>query len=445
MLTLAPWGKRAYAQLIDLGLLAVGEGIAIGIIALAGLHGIGGLVLTIALLVIPVLFYAWQAVVRQAAVGQTIGKARAGISLIDDADGLSPTEATCLRRLVAHSADLVSLVGLFRPLWDSERKTFADRICQTRVIDGPPLLPSADDMKTVPLRHPGRWAAAAGVFIAVGMLAHSVVTNSKFHWEVVGKNMLARVVLDGSVLTLELTVIAMAIGIGLGIVLAVMRLSPNPIVSGASWVYIWVFRGTPVLVQLLFWYYLGTLYHQISIGIPFGHEFVSGTSSTLITSFVAAILGLGLNEGAYMAEIVRAGVLSVDQGQTEAAQALGMNRLRIMRRIVLPQAMRVIIPPTGNETISMLKTTSLVSIISLQELLGSVQTIYNRTYQEIQLLIVASLWYLAFTSVLSVGQYYVERRYTRGSARELSPTPMQRLRRNLTRFHAPEAQGGGPK
>ena len=438
-MVLAPWGRRVSAQLIDVGLLAVGEGIAIGIIAVAGLHGIGGLILTVALLVIPALFYAWQAVVRQAAVGQTIGKARVGISLVDDVDGLSPTEATCLRRFLAHVVDLVSLVGFFRPLWESERKTFADSYCHTRVIEGVPLLPPPDEMKTVPLRHPGRWVAAAGVFIALGMLVHTLVTNKQFQWEIVRQNFTSSVILQGLGLTLELTVIAMAIGISLGVLLAIMRLSPNPIVSGASWAYIWVFRGTPVLVQLLFWNFLGALFPRMSIGVPFGHAFASGSSNTIITTFTAAILGLGLNEGAYMAEIVRAGVLSVEAGQTEAAQALGMNRLRIMRRIVLPQAMRVIIPPTGNETISMLKTTSLVSVISLHELLYSAQIIYARNYKTIQLLIVASIWYLIVTSVLSVGQYYVERRYTRGAARELPPTPLQRLRRNLVRFHAPEA------
>ena len=157
-------------------------------------------------------------------------------------------------------------------------------------------------------------------------------------------------------ITLELTVIAMAIGIVLGVVLAVMRLSLNPLVSSASWFYIWFFRGTPVLVQLLFWQFISALYPSISLGIPFGPTLVHGDANTLITPFTAAILGLGLNEGAYMAEIVRAGIISVDEGQTEAAQALGMSRLQTMRRIVLPQAMRVIIPPTGNETISMLKT-----------------------------------------------------------------------------------------
>ena len=166
-------------------------------------------------------------------------------------------------------------------------------------------------------------------------------------------------------MTIELTVAAMAIGIVLGIVLAVMRLSPNPLVSGASWLYIWFFRGTPVLVQILFWYNIAALYPTSRSASRSARSSPTSTSTSLITPFVAGMLALGLNEGAYMSEIVRAGIISVDEGQTEAAQALGMTRLQTMRRIVLPQAMRVIIPPTGNETISMLKTTSLVSVIAV--------------------------------------------------------------------------------
>jgi polar amino acid transport system permease protein len=232
-------------------------------------------------------------------------------------------------------------------------------------------------------------------------------------------------------ITLELTAVAMGVGIFLGVVLAVMRLSPNPLISGASWAYIWFFRGTPVLVQLLFWNFISALYPTIALGVPFGGPHFNFDANTLITPFVAATLGLGLNEGAYMAEIVRAGILSVGEGQTEAAQSLGMTRMQTMRRIVLPQAMRVIIPPTGNETISMLKTTSLVSVIAYTELLYTVQLIYAVNYQEIPLLIVASLWYLIVTSVLSVGQYYIERYYGRGSSRQQPLTLFQRLRKNL--------------
>jgi polar amino acid transport system permease protein len=218
-----------------------------------------------------------------------------------------------------------------------------------------------------------------------------------------------------------------------------MRLSPNPLVSGASWTYIWFFRGTPVLVQILFWYIVSALYPRFSIGLPFGPELTSFSANSVISTFVAGMLALGLNEGAYMAEIVRAGIISVDEGQTEAAKSLGMTRLLTMRRIVLPQAMRVIIPPTGNETISMLKTTSLVSAIALAppELLGAAQNIYDRTYEVIPLLIVASIWYLLLTTILTVGQYYLERHYARGAARTVPDTPLTRLRRNLFSYRHP--------
>jgi polar amino acid transport system permease protein len=246
-------------------------------------------------------------------------------------------------------------------------------------------------------------------------------------------------ILHGLVKTLELTVTAMAIGIVLGVLLAVMRLSPNPLVSGASWVYIWLFRGTPVLVQILLWYNIAALYPRFSLGLPFGGGTVSHfQAATLITPFIAGMLGLGLNEAAYMAEIVRAGIISVPEGQTQAAQSLGMRRLQTMRRVVLPQAMRVIVPPTGNETISMLKTTSLVSVIAVPELLYASQLIYAVNYLTIQLLIVASLWYLIVTTVLTVGQYYLERHFGRGTSRSLPDTPLQRLRRNLL-VHRPYA------
>ncbi len=268
------------------------------------------------------------------------------------------------------------------------------------------------------------------IVVAVA-LVNSAATNPRFNWDLVGQFFFSHQVLHGLLLTIELTVISMAIGIVLGILLAVMRLSPNPLVSGASWTYIWFLRGTPVLVQLLFWNFVSALYPQITFGIPFGPDFIHANANTLITPYVAAILGLGLNEAAYMAEIVRAGFLSVEEGQTDAAQALGMTRLKTMRRIVLPQAMRVIIPPTGNETISMLKNTALVSVIAITDLLYSVQLIYSQNFKQIPLLIVASIWYLILTTILSIGQYYIERRYARGSSRDLPPTPLQRLRRRL--------------
>jgi polar amino acid transport system permease protein len=298
------------------------------------------------------------------------------------------------------------------------------------------------ELRAVPVRHRGRWVASAIVLFLVVVAIHSVATNPRFAWGTVGDYLFTHRILSGLVKTLELTVIAMVVGVLLGVVLAVMRLSPNPLVSGASWVYVWLFRGTPVLVQILFWSFISALYPRISFGVPFGGpELFGGNANNIITPFVAAVLALGLNEGAYMAEIVRAGIISVDEGQTEAAQSLGMTRLQTMRRIVLPQAMRVIIPPTGNETISMLKTSALVSVIATPELLYSAQLIYAVNFKQIPLLLVASIWYLVVTSILSVGQYYVERRFSRGSSRDLPLTPMQRLRLNL-RYIRPHDQGG---
>jgi polar amino acid transport system permease protein len=307
-------------------------------------------------------------------------------------------------------------------------------------------LATPETIKAVPVRHPGRWIATGLVAVLAVALVRSAATNPRFEWDIVADYFFSTDVLNGLLVTLELTVVSMAIGIVLGVVLAVMRLSPNPLVSGASWLYIWFFRGTPLLVQLLFWNFISALYPKISVGIPFGPEFFSFNANSVVTPFVAAILGLGLNQAAYQAEIVRAGILSVDEGQTDAAHALGMTRLKTMRRIVLPQAMRVIIPPTGNETISMLKMSSLVSVIAYKELLYSVQLIYAVNYKQIPLLIVASLWYLIVTTLLSIGQYYLERRFGRGAARELPETPLQRIRRNLFSFrHATVEPPAGPR
>ena len=214
-----------------------------------------------------------------------------------------------------------------------------------------------------------------------------------------------------------------------------------PVISGAAWAYIWFFRGTPVLVQLLLFFNIAALTGpHPAVGLPLTHlVFFHLDVNALITPFTAVTLAFGLNEGAYMAEIVRAGILSVDEGQTEAAQSLGMTRMQTMRLIVLPQAMRVIIPPTGNETISMLKTTSLAIAVALPELLGVVTNIYAQNFKPIPLLLVATLWYLIVTSILTVGQFYLERYFARGATRTLPPTPLQRLRalfaRNLTTFH----------
>jgi len=274
----------------------------------------------------------------------------------------------------------------------------------------------APPIKAVPVRHPGRWVGVAVIVVLVAMLVHSFLTNPNFHWDVVGEYLFSDPVLRGLRNTLILTVLAMAIGVVGGVLLAVMRLSPNPVLAGAAAVYIWLFRGTPVITQLIFWNFLAALYPRLGLGIPFGPTFVSVDTNAVISVFAASLLGLGLNEAAYMAEIVRGGIQSVDPGQTEAAGALGLSRTQTLRRIVLPQAMRVIVPPTGNETISMLKTTSLVVVIAYFELTVAVQTIYSRTFQTIPLLIVAALWYLALTSLLSIGQMFIERRFGRGFA-----------------------------
>lgn len=265
------------------------------------------------------------------------------------------------------------------------------------------------------------------------MAVHTAVTNTRFNWSLEGHYAFSSQILHGVAVTLELTVISMAIGVVLGVALAVMRLSQNPVVTSAAWLYIWAFRGTPLLVQLLLWANLGALFPTLSLGIPFYHEFITRQTFTLIPSIAAALLGLGLNEAAYMAEIVRAGILSVGEGQVEAAAAMGMRRLMIMRRIVLPQAMRVIVPPTGNETISMLKSTSLVAYVPYVELLFATQNIYTRNYQVMPMLIMASLWYLGITSILMLAQFYVERYYARGAFRESSRTPIQKLRRRFSR------------
>lgn len=305
--------------------------------------------------------------------------------------------------------------------------------------------PRPEAIKAIPVRHPWRWVSAAVVLLLVAQVAYTILFQAGLLWGVIGHYLFQRLIVGGIVVTLELTVLAMAIGVALGIVLAVMRISPNPVVSWVSWFYIWFFRGTPVLVQIFFWYNLNTVLPHISLGVAGTPFFWRGPgTNTLITPFMAALFGLGLNEAAYMAEIVRAGIISVEHGQTEAAQALGMTRLLVMRRIVLPQAMRVIIPPTGNETISMLKTTSLAFVAAVPELFTRGDQIANATFSVIELIFVVSIWYLFMTSILTVGQFYVERYFARGSQRELPATPLQRLRSILFTGHAPLPAGLAP-
>jgi polar amino acid transport system permease protein len=265
-------------------------------------------------------------------------------------------------------------------------------------------------IKAVPVPHWGQWVSALVVLALVAALLYSVATNNNIQWSEVQKYLFERSVMAGLWVTIQLTVLAMVAGIALGIVLAVMRLSQNPVLRTASWFYIWLFRGTPVLVQLLIWFNLALFFPRIGIGS------VSADTNVLIKPFVAALLALALNEAAYMAEVVRGGILAVDPGQNEASAALGMTQGQTMRRIVLPQAMRVIIPPTGNETIAMLKDTSLLIAVPVtSELNFQLRAIGSRTFQIIPMAVASILWYLALSSVLMLGQFFLERRFNRGS------------------------------
>jgi polar amino acid transport system permease protein len=286
----------------------------------------------------------------------------------------------------------------------------------------------SEDLVVVPLRHWGRWVAAAiSIGVALAFVS-TLATNDHIEWGAVGTYFFSDSILGGLAVTIELTILSMVIGVLVGVASAVAGLSPNPVLRFLNRSYTWFFRGTPLLVQIIFWFNLALIVPEIGIG-P-----LTADANQLITPFIAALLALSLNEGAYMSEIVRAGIQSVDQGQTDAAHALGLTRGPTMRHIVLPQAMRVIIPPTGNETISMLKSTSLVAVIAAQDLLTRAQLIYSRSFQVIELLIVASLWYLVLTTVASVGQHYLERRFRRGFATTGTPpqsTLWGRVRGNL--------------
>jgi polar amino acid transport system permease protein len=279
-----------------------------------------------------------------------------------------------------------------------------------------------EPLVAVPVRHWGRWVSAAIVVAALVALVDAFA-HADVKWATTKHFLTVDTIVAGAGRTLLISVLSQALGIVIGVVVAVMRQSGNPVTGAVGWLYVWFFRGTPVLLQLLIWYNLALVFPTI-----LGHS-----TNDLMTPFLAALLGLGINEGAYMAEIVRAGLGAVDEGQTEAAQSLGMTRGLVLRRVVLPQAMRVIIPPTGNEFINMLKTSSLASIIQYPELLRAATSIYTSNLQVVELLFTVAIWYLLLTSVFTVFQYYLERRFARGAARELPPTPLQRLRANLTR------------
>jgi polar amino acid transport system permease protein len=291
-----------------------------------------------------------------------------------------------------------------------------------------PLAAPEEPLKIVPARHPLTWLAAAVVAVLVAMAGHALVTNKAFDWPTFAKYVFQRSILDAVALTLELTAFGVVAGFLIGTGVAVLRISRNPLLRAAGWTYTWIFRSVPLILQLLFWYNLAILYNEISFGVPFGPSFVSVGTMSLIPPFLAAGLGLALHQGAYASEIVRAGFLSVDAGQREAAAALGIPAARQFRRIVLPQAMRTIVPTAANEIVGLLKATSQVYVMALPELFYQVQVIYTRGGRVIPLLLVATFWYLALTSVLSLIQFYVERYYARGALRTLPPTPLQRLR-----------------
>ncbi|MER7052313.1 MULTISPECIES: amino acid ABC transporter permease [unclassified Streptomyces] len=290
--------------------------------------------------------------------------------------------------------------------------------------DGPDATPPAgpEAIKAIPVRHPGRYVSAAVALALLGAVVYAFA-QGKINWGAIPDYFFDDRILQGVWKTLLLTVLSMAIGIVGGILLAVMRLSKNPVTSSIAWFYIWFFRGTPVLVQLFVWFNLGLVFEYINLG-PIYKDYWSSFMTPLLT----ALLGLGLNEAAYMAEICRAGLLSVDEGQTEASHALGMSQPKTLRRIVIPQAMRVIVPPTGNEVINMLKTTSLVSAVQFADLFKQAQDIGQRASSTVEMYFLAAAWYLIMTSILSVGQYYIERYYARGSIRTLPPTPLQRFK-----------------
>lgn len=291
-------------------------------------------------------------------------------------------------------------------------------------------------IRAIPVRHYGRWVSAVIVLGLLGLLFNAF-SQGDIRWVTVGDYLFDDRVLKGAGRTLLISVLSMLIGLVLGLLFAVMRRSKNPVTSGVAWLYIWFFRGTPVLVQLLIWFNLALVFQVLNLG-----PFYKDEMTDVMTPFVVALLGLGLNEGAYMAEIVRAGIQSVDEGQTEAAHALGMKNTTTTRRIILPQAMRVIVPPTGNEFINLLKTSSLVTVVSYVDLLRAAQSIGSTSFAVFELLLVASVWYLVLTSVFSVGQYYLERHYAKGSQRSLPLTPLQRLKKNLAPFSNRSSRGG---
>ncbi|MEU2575164.1 amino acid ABC transporter permease [Streptomyces anulatus] len=288
---------------------------------------------------------------------------------------------------------------------------------------GPPAAKAAgpgaghEALTVVPVRHPWRWVAIAATAVLLAQFLNGLITNPGWEWDVFAQFFTAPTILKAVWITLQLTFYGTAIGFALGVVLAFMRLSASAFLRTVAYGYIWAFRSIPLIVQLLFWFNLAYLYKELQFGIPFGPGFFSFDTMNLVGATSAAVLGLALHQAAYAAEIVRGGVLAVDSGQLEAASALGIPRIRQLRRIVLPQAMRSILPNAANEIISLFKGTSIVSVMAIGELFYQVQVVYGRNGRVVPLLMVATVWYVLLTTALSVLQHYVERHYAKGAVR----------------------------
>ncbi|MEW1863348.1 MULTISPECIES: amino acid ABC transporter permease [unclassified Streptomyces] len=287
----------------------------------------------------------------------------------------------------------------------------------------------ADEHRVVPLRHPWRWVLTVAVLVVVAQIAHGLATNQFFQWGRFRYWFLRPVILHGLGVTLQVTAWSAVFGLLAGIVLALARMSRSPVLRVVSWVYVWLFRSIPLIVVLLFLANFQALYATLSLGVPFGPHLVDFDETRAATSLVVAVVGISLNEAAYAAEVVRGGLLSVDQGQHEAAAALGLPRRYQFTRIIFPQALRAIVPAYVNQLIGLVKSTSLVFYVSLLDVFGRVETL-GSTYPSdiVPLLLVATVWYVVLTSVVSVAQFYVERYFSRGALRTLPPTPLQRLR-----------------
>jgi polar amino acid transport system permease protein len=305
-----------------------------------------------------------------------------------------------------------------------------------------PRRDSTEYITAIPLRHPGEWASAVIIVALLVLFLIGAATNSVYDWRTYGHYLFDKRVSQAAMITLIITGLAMLFAVILGVLLAVMRLSRNRVLKAVSWAFLWFFRGTPVYVQLVFWGLLAVIYKHVDLGIPFYHQFAHIQTGAFFSAFWLAVIGLSLNEAAYMAEIVRAGISSVNEGQYEAAKALGMSWGQTMRQIVMPQAMRVIIPPTGNELISMLKTTSLVAAVPYSfELYSRTRDLSSETFNPIPMLLIACTWYLFFTSVLMVGQFYLERHFARGASRQMSARQL----RVLAAAQLESGSGGGAR